>query len=209
MPETGLRRPAASAFIEAAYCFQRLPLHRLPDVRSNYRRVRGDYLGVLRQRAGRVSHEAARSRAAAGASTSSVDTGGVCVDFIRGENMFDVARYPVMQSAHAPEYRDHQIARGRHTRTATKPMRLEGGRSGGAAAERAAARDIGPRREFDDLGHPFVGDTITLDFGDHCTRIAMKARRNRTRAATPRTTSFSSWAPNPGSRTEWPASETM
>jgi len=115
---------------------------------------------------------------------SSVDTGWqLRDDFIRGEDIFDVARYPVLQfrSTHL-EYRDRQVAAAQGLVTlhgVTKPLRLdvtslECVKNSGDGGESCAATVSGRllRREFGmDFGYPLIGDAILLDFAITALRI--------------------------------------
>jgi polyisoprenoid-binding protein YceI len=119
---------------------------------------------------------------------SSVDTGWqLRDDFIRGEDVFDVARYPVLQfrSTHL-EYRDRQIAAAQGNVTlhgVTKPLRLDvrglecvtnSGDGGESCAATVSGRLL--RREFGmDFGYPLIGDAILLDFAITALRIRSEA----------------------------------
>jgi polyisoprenoid-binding protein YceI len=108
---------------------------------------------------------------------ASVDTGWqLRDDFIRGEDVFDVARYPVLEfrSTHL-EYRDRQIAAAQglvSLHGVTKPLRLDVRsldcvRVSGDGGESCAATVSGQllRREFGmDFAYPIYGDAILLDF---------------------------------------------
>lgn len=115
---------------------------------------------------------------------SSVDTGWeLRDDFIRGEQMFDVARYPVMQfrSTHL-DYRGPRIvgAEGNVTlHGVTRPVRFEVhrfecGMDSGDGQQSCGAMVSGRllRREFGmDFAYPLVGDVVTLDFAITALRI--------------------------------------
>lgn len=115
---------------------------------------------------------------------ASIDTGwDLRDDFIRGENVFDVARYPVLEfrSTHL-EYRDQQIAAAQglvSLHGVTKPLRLdvrglECTRNSGNGGESCAATVSGHllRREFGmDFAYPIYGDVILLDFAITALRI--------------------------------------
>ncbi len=116
---------------------------------------------------------------------SSVDTGwDTRDDFLRGENMFDVARYPVMhfRSTHV-EYRDGHVVAAEGNVTlhgVTKRLRLEVqnlecGRVSTDGHESCRASVAGQlrRREFGmEFAYPFVGDVISLDFAITAVRAA-------------------------------------
>jgi polyisoprenoid-binding protein YceI len=115
---------------------------------------------------------------------ASVDTGWeLRDDFIRGEQMFDVARYPVMQfrSTHL-DYRGPRIvgAEGNVTlHGVTKPMRFEVNRfecgtTSADGRESCGATVSGRllRREFGmDFAYPLIGDVVTLNFAITAFRI--------------------------------------
>jgi polyisoprenoid-binding protein YceI len=151
------------------------------------------HLGILRQEgqfhrvSGTILLDPARARGGSievAIDLSSVDTGWkLRDDFIRGEDMFDVARYPVMQfrSTHL-DYRGQQIVAADGNVTLhgmTKPMRLvvqrlecrtnsdDGRESCGAIVSGRLLR-----REFGmEYAYPFVGDVVTLDFAITAFRI--------------------------------------
>jgi polyisoprenoid-binding protein YceI len=115
---------------------------------------------------------------------ASVDTGWqLRDDFIRGEDVFDVARYPVMEFRSTQlEYRDQQIAAAQglvSLHGVTKPLRLdvrglECVRASGDGGESCAATVSGQllRREFGmDFAYPFIGDEILLDFAITALRV--------------------------------------
>src|SRR4029450_7816073 len=104
-------------------------------------------------------------------------------DFIRGEDVFDVVRYPVMEfrSTHL-EYGDQQIAAaqglvaadGATTRGGGDVRGLECVRASGDGGESCAATVSGQllRREFGmDFAYPFIGDEILLDFAITALRV--------------------------------------
>jgi len=108
---------------------------------------------------------------------ASVDTGwDTRDDYLRGETMFDVARYPVLHFRSTRlVYRDGHVvaAEGEVTmHGVTKPLkldvqRLECGRVSTDGHESCLATVAGQlrRRDFGmDAGYPIVGDVITLDF---------------------------------------------
>jgi polyisoprenoid-binding protein YceI len=108
---------------------------------------------------------------------SSVDTGwDTRDDFLRGESMFDVARYPVLHfRSTRVVYREGHVvaAEGEVTmHGVTKPLklevqRLECGRVSTDGHESCLATVAGQlrRRDFGmEAGYPIVGDVITLDF---------------------------------------------
>lgn len=115
---------------------------------------------------------------------ASVDTGWeLRDDFIRGEDVFDVARYPMMEfHSTRLEYRDQHIAAAQGVVTlhgVTKPVRLEVGalecvRSSGDGGESCVATVAGRllRREFGmDFAYPLIGDAILLDVAITALRV--------------------------------------
>jgi polyisoprenoid-binding protein YceI len=108
---------------------------------------------------------------------ASVDTGwDTRDDYLRGENMFDVARYPVLHfRSTRVVYRDGRVVATEGEVTmhgVTKPLkldvqRLECGRVSNDGHESCLATVSGElrRRDFGmAAGYPIVGDVITLDF---------------------------------------------
>ena len=151
------------------------------------------HLGILRQEgqfhrvSGTILLDPARAEGGSidvAIDLSSVDTGWkLRDDFIRGEDMFDVARYPVMQfrSTHL-DYRGRQIVAADGNVTLhgiTKPMRLlvqrlECHMNSNDGRESCDAIVSGwlSRREFGmDYAYPFVGDVVTFDFAITAFRI--------------------------------------
>jgi polyisoprenoid-binding protein YceI len=149
-------------------------------------------LGILRQegRFRRMSGTILLDPARAGGSIdvavdlSSVDTGWqVRDDFIRSEDMLDVARYPLLHFRSTRlVYHDRQIVAAEGAVTlhgVTKPMRfevhrIECSRDAGDDGETCGASVSGRllRREFGlEFAYPFVGDAILLDFAITAVRV--------------------------------------
>jgi polyisoprenoid-binding protein YceI len=117
--------------------------------------------------------------------TASVDTGWLLRDeFLRGENMFDAVRYPVMRfrSTHL-EYRGRQIVGAQGLVTlhgVTRPVHLEVARlvcgtdpADGREACGAIVTGHLMRSNFGmEFAFPMIGDDVELDFAIQAFRIA-------------------------------------